>query len=181
MALKSTVYKAELAVADMERGYYADHALTLARHPSETEERLMVRILAFALHAAPDLAFGQGLCVEDEPDLWLRDLTGAIRLWIDVGLPDEKWLRKACKRAQRVVLLAYGERTAPVWWRQNADKLKVLGNLCVLNLPGSEGLTALAARSMRLQCTIQEGQVWLTDGQHSVHLEPQRLLEARDV
>ncbi len=178
MALKSTVYKAELAIADMDRGYYADHALTLARHPSETDERMLVRLVAFALFADADLTFGKGLCVDDEPDLWRRDLTGAIRLWIDVGLPDEKWLRKACKRAEQVVLLAYGGRAVEVWWRQNGDKLAGLNNLRVLELPGSDQLTQLTARGMRLQCTLQDGQLWLTDGSRSVHIEPRGLKEA---
>jgi len=178
MALKATIYKADLAVADMDRGYYADHSLTLARHPSETDERLLVRLLAFALFASEDLTLGKGLCVDDEPDLWRRDLTGAILLWIDVGLPDEKWLRKACNRAERVVLIAYGGRAVEVWWQQQRGKLAGLRNLSVLELPGSEQLTALVARGMRLQCTVQDGQVWLTDGQHSVHLEPRRLQEA---
>src|SRR5476651_2124506 len=99
MALKATIFKADLQIADMDRGYYRDHALTLARHPSETDERMMVRLLAFALNADENLAFGKGLSAEDEPALWLRDLTGAIGLWIEVGLPDEKAVRKACGRA----------------------------------------------------------------------------------
>ena len=108
MALKATIFKVGLQVADMERGYYGDHALTVARHPSETDERMMLRVLAFALHAGPDLAFGKGLSTDDEPDLWQRDLTGAIALWIDVGQPDEKLLRRACGRAREVVVYAYG-------------------------------------------------------------------------
>lgn len=177
MALKSTVYKADLQIADMDRNYYADHSLTLARHPSETEERLMVRILAFALYAHEDLAFGRGLCVDDEPDLWRRDPTGAIELWLDVGLPDEKWVRKACNRAERTVIISYGGRPAEVWWQQNRDKLARLPRLEVLNLAEAESqsLASLAQRSMRLQCTIQDGQILLTDGQTSLHLEPLKL------
>ena len=91
MALNATTYKVEPAISDMDRGYYATHALTLARHPSETDERMMVRVLAFALHAHEYLEFGQGMTNEDEADLWRKDLTGAIELWIDVGIPDEKW------------------------------------------------------------------------------------------
>src|SRR5512147_3279852 len=106
MALKSTIFKAELQISDMDRNYYGSHSLTIARHPSETDERMMVRLLAFALHANEGLAFGRGLSTDDEPDLWQRDLTGAIRLWIDVGLPDEKLLRRACGRADEVVVYA---------------------------------------------------------------------------
>ena len=115
MALKATVFKADIQVADMDRHHYADYSLTLARHPSETDERMMVRLLAFALFADPALAFGKGLCVDDEPDLWQKDLTGAIERWIDVGQPDDKWVRKACGRAREVVVLAYG-RALEVWW-----------------------------------------------------------------
>jgi len=99
MAIKSTIYKATLQVADMDRHYYADHALTIARHPSETDERMMMRCLAFALNAGEALAFGKGLSDADEPDLWQRDLTGAIQLWIEVGQPDEKRILRACGRA----------------------------------------------------------------------------------
>lgn len=122
MALKATIFKAEIQVADMDRHHYADYSLTLARHPSETDERMMVRLLAFALFADPALAFGKGLCVDDEPDLWQKDLTGTIERWIDVGQPDEKWTRKACGRAREVVLVAYG-RALEVWWNGARSKL----------------------------------------------------------
>lgn len=176
MALKATIYKADLQIADMDRNYYADHSLTLARHPSETDERMMVRLLAFVLFAREGLTFAKGLCVDDEPDLWQKDLTGAIQLWIDVGLPDEKWLRKACNRAEEVVLVNYGGRATDVWWEQNKNALTRMDKLTVLRLPdeAGEALTALANRTMRLQCTVQDGQVWITDGQHTAHIEPAR-------
>lgn len=178
MALKATIFKADISIADMDRNYYADHSLTLARHPSETDERMMVRLLGFALFAHERLTFGKGLCVDDEPDLWRKDLTGAIEQWIDVGLPDEKWIRKACNRADSVVLLSYGGRQAEVWWEQIRTKLTRLESLTVLGLPAeaSQELAALANRTMRLQCSIQDGQVWLTDGQTNVHLEPSTLM-----
>lgn len=177
MALKATIYKAELQVADLDRQHYADYALTLARHPSETDARMMVRLLAFALFAEPGLGFGKGLCVDDEPDLWCKDLTGAITLWIDVGLPDEKWTRRAAGRAARVVIVAYGGRAVEVWWEQHRSRLMRLDNLTVYRLPGEAGqaLATLAQRTMRLQCTVQDGQVWLTDGQSTVQLEPECL------
>ena len=177
MALRSTVYKAELQVADMDRGHYGTHALTIARHPSETEERMMVRVLAFALHADEALAFGRGLSTDDEPDLWLRDLTGAIRLWIDVGLPDEKWLRKACGRSPRVVVLVYGGSKADVWWSQNAAALGRLENLEVLAIPpeASQALGRLADRSMALNCTVQDGEAWFGSEAGSVQVSPVRL------
>ncbi|GAB4300801.1 MAG: YaeQ family protein [Thiohalomonadaceae bacterium] len=175
MALTATVFKAELQIADMDRGYYADHGLTLARHPSETDERMMVRLLAFALHAGEDLQFTKGLCADDEPELWQRSLSDDILLWIDVGLPDERRLRKACNRARQVVLYAYGGRTAEQWWQRSAAELRRHGNLQVFNLPpeATTALAGLVSRTMRLQCTIQEGQVWLGNGTDTVLVEPQ--------
>jgi uncharacterized protein YaeQ len=185
MAQKSTVFKAALEVADMDRGHYAGYALTIARHPSETDERMMVRVLAFALHAAPDLAFGRGLSADDEPDLWQRDLTGAIDLWIDVGMPDEKLVRRACGRSEAVVVLAYG-RGADLWWAKSRSTLERMRNLTVKSMPPatSQELAALARRTMQLQCTIQDGHVWLGDGDRAVEVIPATLhvplAEARD-
>jgi uncharacterized protein YaeQ len=165
MALRSTIYKAELAIADIDRGYYADHALTLARHPSETEERLMVRALAFAMHADERLALAGDISTDGEPALWRRDDTGVIEQWIEVGLPDERLLRRAAGRADEVIVLAYGGRKAEAWWQDNARDLAKLRNLTVWFLPPEEceALTALAERSMRLGCTHQEGH-WLISG-----------------
>jgi uncharacterized protein YaeQ len=180
MALKATIYKADLQIADMDRGYYQGHALTLARHPSETDERMMVRLLAFALFACERLEFGRGLSTEDEPALWQKDLTGAIELWIEVGLPDERDIRKACGRAGKVVVVCYGGRGVDIWWNQNRDKFERLRNLTLINLqPAStQALAAIANRNMQLQSTIQDGQMWLTVGETTVHIEPTRLLTA---
>jgi uncharacterized protein YaeQ len=176
MALRATVYRADLTVSDLDRGVYAQHALTLARHPSETEERLMVRLLAFALFADEALAFGRGLSAEDEADLWQRDATGTIELWIDVGLPAEKDIRKACGRAREVVVLAYGARRVEQWWGDNAAALSRLANLKVFTLTAeeTEALQALAARSMTLTCTVQEGHVWLAAERTTVEVTPVR-------
>lgn len=176
MAIKATVFKAALQIADMDRHYYADHALTLAQHPSETEERMMVRLLAFALYADEFLAFGQGISGNDEPDLWHRDLTGAIERWIDVGLPDERAIRKASGRAGQVVVISYG-RAAGIWWNENRDKLTRLKNLTVLNLPTetTQALAKLASRTMQLQCTIQEGHIMMTSDAGMIEVEPKVL------
>jgi len=173
MALKSTICKAELAVADIDRGYYGNHAVTLARHPSETDERMMVRLLAFALHADDALAFGRGLSADGEPDLWRRDLTGTIEQWIDVGLPDEREVRKACGRAREVHVLAYGGRAVDLWWQASCDKLERQDRLAVSEVPidASRALAQMAARSMRLQITIQEGNVLVADGTVSIPME----------
>ena len=174
MALKSTIHRLELDVADIDHGNYGSFSLTLARHPSETEERLMMRVLAFALHADPALEFGRGISSEDEPDLWLKDPTGAIRLWIDVGLPDERRLRRAAGRAERIVVIAYGGRGVDVWWDRIREPLARLPALTVLAIPHEAGraLAALADKAMRLQCTVQEQQVYLNDAAHSVLIEP---------
>ncbi len=174
MALRSTVYKAELAISDIDRGRYASHALTIALHPSETLERLMLRLLAFSLLAEDGLQFGPGLSSEGEPDLVLADDTGRLRLWVEVGLPDEKWVRKACGRADRVVILAYGGHKAEVWWRQQQGALARHRNLsvCVIDPHASEALAKLGERSMRVDCTVQDAQVWMGIGERSVTIEP---------
>ena len=173
MALKSTIFKADLSVADVDRGIYGDHALTLARHPSETDERMMVRLLAFALHAHERLEFGRGLSAEDEPDLFRRDLTGALEQWIDVGLPDEREVRKACGRAREVVVYAYGGRAAALWWEKAAPTLARQASLAVFELPqeATQALAALAERTMKLQFTIQDGHVFVTEGERAVTVE----------
>lgn len=181
MALKSTVFKAELQVADLDRGHFADYSLTIARHPSENDHRMMVRLLAFLLNASPTLSFGRGLSAEDEADLQDLDPTGSIERWIDVGLPDEKAIRRACSRARQVVVLGYGGRAADIWWQQTAGKVAGQKNLQVLALTpeDSEALTVLAQRNMRLQCTIQDGVVWLGNSDQHVELKP-RVLLSRD-
>ena len=172
MALKATIYKAELQIADMDRNYYQEHILTLARHPSETDERMMVRLLAFALHANEALTFTKGLFDTDEPDLWQKDLTGAIDLWIEVGQPDEKRLMKACGRAEKVIVYSYSA-TSNIWYKGIANKLERAKNLTVINIPAeaSAQLEQLAKRNMQLQCTIQDGQIWLTDSVETVLIE----------
>jgi uncharacterized protein YaeQ len=169
MALKATIFKADLNIADMDRHYYADHALTIARHPSETDERMMVRILAYALYAQEGMALTRGLFEVDEPDLWVKDLTGAIKLWIELGQPDEDRLRKACNRSERVVAICYSH-SCPVWWRQIESKLSRLDNLTVLQLPQetAQALANLAERTMSLQCMVQDGDVWLNTDAASV-------------
>ena len=184
MALKSTIYKANLSIADIDRNYYADHALTLARHPSETDERMMIRLAALALQAHRlqsvcqgdgTLAFGAGLSDPEEPDVWLRDFTGQTRLWIEVGQPEDKPLAKACNKADAVVVYAF-HHAAEVWWRGMENKLTRLDKLEVWRMPspGSQALAGLAARSMQLQATIQEGSLMLGNGSQTVVIEPTR-------
>lgn len=172
MALKSTVYKIDLQIADMDRHYYANHNLTLARHPSETDERLMVRLIAFILYANEALSFGRGLSDDEEPDLWQKDLTGAIELWIDVGLPDEREIRKACGRSAQVAVVLYGGRVADMWWDNNSKALLKLDNLTVINLPETEAIADIAARGMEISATIQDKQILLGHASGSVEINP---------
>lgn len=175
MALKSTIFKLDLQLADLDRNYYGNHTLTLARHPSETDERMMMRVLAFILHADDALLFGKGLSAEDEPDLWRKDLTGSIEQWIEVGLPDEKRLRRACGRAAHVVVLTYGGRAADMWWQQNRAALERQEKLTVLDFAPEQtrALSALVSRGMQLQCTVQEGELWLIVAGESLRITPE--------
>jgi uncharacterized protein YaeQ len=184
LALKSTIFKAQLAVADIDHGYYADHALTLARHPSETDERMMVRLAALALHAHAlqtvcngdgTLAFGAGLSDPEDPDVSLRDFTGQTRLWIEVGQPDDSAIAKACRKSDQVAVYAF-HHAAEVWWRGIETRLTRLSNLAVWRIPTepAQALAALAQRSMQLQATIQEGTLMLGDAVRHVDLEPVR-------
>ncbi len=182
MALKSTIYKATLQIADMDRQLYADHALTLALHPSETEERLLVRLLAFALNVPHDtdhgaLQFARGLADSDEPDLWQHDLTGQLQHWLEVGQPDERRLAKACSRAERVTLYVFGS-AAGIWWNAIRGKLTRLNKLAVWQIAPeqAQALSRLASRSMQWQVTVQDGHVWVTGGELSVELRPQLLM-----
>lgn len=172
MALKATIFKAELGVSDIDRGVYGTFPLTIARHPSETDERMMVRVLAFALNTHERLEFGKGISSEDEPSLWRRDLTGAIEQWIDVGLPEERLLRRACGKATEVMLYTYGGRGVDIWWQANERDLRKQERLSVFDVPpeASRELALMAARSMTLNVTIQEGQIFFSDASRVVDI-----------
>ncbi|MGJ7581696.1 YaeQ family protein [Variovorax sp. RHLX14] len=185
MALKSTIFKANLAVADIDHSYYADHALTLARHPSENDERMMVRLIALALNAYKlqsvcdgdgVLGFGAGLSNQDDPDVSLRDFTGRTRVWIEVGQPEDKPLQKACGKADEVLLYCFSH-AAGIWWKGIENKLARLQNLQVWRIPSetSQAVAALAQRSMQLQATVQENVLMLGDGKNSIDIELMRL------
>ena len=173
MSPKSTVYKVELQISDLDRHYYQEHNLTLALHPSETEERMMVRLLAFAMNADERLTFGRGLSSEDEPDLWQRDDTGEIERWIETGQPDEQRVRRACGRARHVLIYTYSGRSAQVWWDKIGSSLN-RKNLTVIDLPETsvQALAGLAERTMRLQCMIEERHVQLMNQNGSVSIDP---------
>lgn len=177
MALNATIHRCTLQVSDLDRGCYQTHSLTLARHPSETEERMMVRLLAFALHADEHLAFTRGLSQDDEPDLWQHALGGEITLWVEVGQPDEKRIRKACSRSERVVVYCFQQRACTVWWQQIAPKLERFEHLAVFRLPDgvSAQLAGWSRRQMELNCTVQDGEIWLANESASLNFALERL------
>jgi len=174
MAAKSTIYKVKLNIADMDREYYADHSLTLACHPSETEERLIVRIVAFALFASEDMQFTRGLSSDDEPDIWRRDLTGDVLHWIELGMPDESRIRKGCNRSKQVTVVTYGDRAPPIWWEKIHNNLTRFDNLSVLHLSSetTDALTTLINRGMDLQVSIQDGIAWVSNGGTQIEVRP---------
>lgn len=172
MALKATIYKAAVNVADMDRNVFIDSQLTLARHPSETEERLMLRLLAWMVNAHERLNFTRGLSAEDEPEIWLMNDHNGIDIWVDLGLPDERRVKKACNRSACVYLYCYNARAAQIWWQQNQNKLAQQDNLTVRFIDDEtlSALTQLASRSMSLQATIQDGTIWLSGDAHHMEL-----------
>ena len=182
MALKATIYKAQINLADMDRHVYADIGVTIARHPSETDERMMVRVLALALGWPADtnegtLELAKDMWEPDEPALWHKNYSDEILHWVEVGQPDDKRLMKAAGRARRVSLWAFQSST-PIWWDGIASKLTRAQNLTVWQLPSeqTQALAAFAQRSMQLQVSVQDGTVWVSDGTTSIEVTPQRLM-----
>ena len=174
MAQKATIYKVELSISDMDRHYYETHKLTVAKHPSETDERLMVRLLAFALNASEQLEFSRGLSTDDEPDLWEKSLSGETELWVTLGLPSEKIVRQSCGKAKGVIIYSYGGRTAEVWWDKIKNSTTRIENLKVINLAEAETskLAQQANRSMKLQINIQEGDLMVSVDDSIVYVTP---------
>ncbi|MGL9750231.1 MAG: YaeQ family protein [Symbiopectobacterium sp.] len=172
MALKATIYKAAVNIADLDRSFFYDVNLTLVQHPSETEQRMMLRLLAWICHADENLAFTKGLCADDEPEIWLLDDTLALKLWIELGLPDERRLKKACNQSPNVVLYVYREQAAHVWWQSMEQKLRPYRNLTVRFLDDRQlqALAAMAQRTMTLQATLQDHSVWLSDDKNNLEI-----------
>ncbi|PHR56357.1 MAG: hypothetical protein COA44_08345 [Arcobacter sp.] len=170
MAANATIYKASLNIANMDTHYYAEHDLTIAKHPSENDLRLMVRIIAFVLNANENLVFCKGIDSDNEPDLWEKKLDGEIKLWLDLGQPDEKRIRKACGRADEVIIYTYQEGAASSWFAQVGNKLKRFKNLRVINLKIKGDIDALALRSMKLQCNITDNELSLLLNELSVEV-----------
>ncbi len=173
MALKATIYKAAVNIADLDRQYFTDVQLTLARHPSETQERMMLRLLAWILNADDNLQFTKGLSAEEQPEIWQHYDYGSVKVWIELGLPEERRLKKASALAGQVILYVYSERAAQVWWQQNREKLNSLANLSIWYMDDQQLglLSAFASRNMNLQVTLQEGLIWLSDQERHIELQ----------
>jgi len=156
MALRATIHKADLHVADSDRHYYGSHSLTIAKHPSETDERMMVRIIAFALQAHEDL----------------------VLQWIEVGQPDERRILKACGKSSRVRVYLYAS-TGPIWWKQTQSKVSRASNLQVFQIDPevAKALEPLCQRTMQLQVTIQDGEIWVRDATQSVLVAIEQILD----
>lgn len=181
MAQKATIYKVELSVSDMDRHYYETHKLTVAKHPSETDERMMLRLLAFALNANEQLEMTKGLSSDDEPDIWEKSLSGELITWISLGLPSEKVIRQSCGKAEAVIVYSYGGNPADVWWAKMENSTTRFDNLRVISFVQSETqqLGALISRTMQMHVNIQEGQVMTSVGDSMVYLTPTELKAAR--
>lgn len=167
MAISSTINKVSLNVSNMDTHYYATHDLTVAQHPSENDFRFMIRLIAFMANADERLSFTKGLSTDDEPELWQKSLTGEIELWVELGQPDEKRIRKACGRSKQVIIYTYHEGKASVWWQQQREKLARFKNLTVFHID-AEGVDAMLKRTMSLQCSIQDGEMYLSDDELNV-------------
>ncbi len=182
MAQNATIYKVELSVADMDRHYYETHNLTVAKHPSETDERLMVRLLAFALNAHAQLEFTKGISTDDEPDIWQKSLSGEHELWVALGLPGEKVVRQSCGKAGEMIIYCYGGNTAEMWWEKTRNSTTRFDNLRVINFSKTDttALEKLAGRMMKLQVNIQDGDVMVSDGDSAVAITPAKWKNAVD-
>ena len=173
MATKATIYKALLNIANMDSHYYEEHNLTLAKHPSETHLRLMVRLVAFILNANEDLEFTKGISQDDEPDLWQKSLSADIELWIDLGQPDEKRIKKACGRSKEVIIYTYQEGMAASWWKSIETSLTRFDNLQVIYLDMEGDIEALVKRAMSLQANISDNELTLIEEEQSVLVKQQ--------
>jgi uncharacterized protein YaeQ len=178
MALKPTIYKAQVELADSDRNCFETLSLTLAKHPSETQERMAVRLLAYCLNSARGLDFTKGISTADEPDLWQHSDSGEITHWIEVGQPEEPRLRKACGRARKVSVYAFAKSVA-TWWKLNGEAIAGLPRLQVWQFDWTEveAVAAMLERTMQLNISIVGGMIYLDNGSTSTAVEPRLLCE----
>ena len=179
MALKPTIYKAQVKLADSDRNCFEELALTVAKHPSETIERMTVRLLAYCINSGRGLEFTKGLSSADEPDIWQHADNGEIEHWIELGQPEEPRLRKACGKAKNISVYAFG-KSADTWWKLNGDAIAALPRIQIWQFPWTEVEAAsdMMSRTMKLGLSIVGGTLYLDDGSSSVTLEPSMLFSA---
>lgn len=177
MALKATVFKCELNISDMDRHYYQSHSLTVARHPSEGDLRMMIRIIAFAINAHEQLQFTKGLSTKDEPDLWQKSLSDEVELWIDLGQLDEKRLRQACGKAQQVIIYTYNDKQAQPWQMLMAPHFIRHKNLKVCHIASEFAmqLEAMVDKQMEMQVSIQDGEIFVSCADAQLEMQVQQV------
>jgi uncharacterized protein YaeQ len=181
MALKPTIYKVKIELADSDRNCFETLALTIAQHPSETLERMAARLLAYCLNNIRGLTFTKGISTADEPDLWQHSDSGEIEHWIEMGQPEEPRLRRACGKAKRVSVYAFGKST-DVWWRKWEGELNQLDNLQVLRFDWQEiiALAQLFNRTIQLSVSIVGGTIYIDNGKQSCSVDLQSLKAVDD-
>lgn len=178
MALSATIFKVNLSIADMDRHYYGEHQLTIARHPSESDKRMMLRIVAFIMHANENLAFTKGLSDVELPDIWLKNLHDGIELWIELGQPSEQRIKKGCNQSKQMSIFSYQNNAFEQWWLKEEKVLTLRKNLTIHTLPEALGeqLANQVSRQMAIQCSIQDGQAWFTFDNESFECTPTKIL-----
>ncbi len=178
MALKATIFKADVSISDMDRHYYQDHHLTIARHPSENDQRMMLRLIAFILNANEHLQFTRGLCDVEEPDLWQKSFSDEIELWVELGQPSEQRIKKGCNQSQQMTIYSYQDNSFEEWWKKEQHKLRLKDNLSLWTLSDelAQQLADLTERNMQIQATIQDGQLWLTINDQPLEVNYQKLI-----
>lgn len=179
MALKPTIYKAQIELADSDRNCFESLSLTLARHPSETLERMAARLLAYCLNCTRGLEFTKGISTADEPDVWEHSDHGDIEHWIEVGQPEQPRLRKACGRARKVSVYAFA-KSVPTWWKLHGEEISALPRVQVWQFDWDEiqAAAALLDRTVQLNVSIVGGIIYLDNGSASTSVEPKLLTPA---
>jgi uncharacterized protein YaeQ len=182
MALSATIYKFDIDLNDLDRNHYAFYSHHVALHPSETVERMVIRILAFCLNASETLTFTKGLSTDSEPDLWQKNYSDDIELWIELGTPDDKRIKKACNQSDQVILYAYGGQGVDTWWNNFSKHAYKFENLAIyrIDLAMVEKFTQGLERTMALSCMIQDGQITLSANNEMYEFSLELLKEAKE-
>lgn len=172
MAMNSTIYRVAYSINQMDKSYFETFDLRVARHPSENEDRMMARLVAFGLWAEEGLTFTKGLCSDKEPEIWSHNYDGSIRCWIELGEPDVKRLTRACKHAEHVHVLVYGENSVDGWWTKVKPLLHRFKNLEIVRLDPAclEVLERQCTRRMDLSLFVSDGDATLNVGEEAIPL-----------